>query len=90
MKKTLITKSNVSDYLKDNTLCVKKDYIISPLALDELKASGVEIIYEDQIDDMDNTICEKVEDILREDHKIVDKTTISNVQSVVLKVLNIK
>lgn len=94
MKKILITKDNVRDYLEDGVLCIKPNYIVSPLALDELKRWGVKAVYEEDISCkevcLEDDLCCKVEKILKEDHQIVDKTTIGNVQNVVLRVLNIK
>lgn len=97
MKKTLITKNNVRDYISDGKLIVTDDLIISPGVFDILRNQDIKVVYADSICEEDMEQEEKsndieclIEDILKEEYKMLDSRVINNVSKSVIDIINNK
>lgn len=86
MKKILINKNNVEDYIEKDKFVIRKNFIVSPLVLDELDRKNIETIYEGELNNKDKTLY-KVESILKDEYNIVDKSVIANVKAEVINIL---
>lgn len=86
MKKILINKNNVEDYIEKDKFVIRKNFIVSPLVLDELDRKNIETIYEGELNNKDKTL-DKVESILKDEYNIVDKSVIANVKAEVINIL---
>lgn len=71
MKKILINKDNINNFIKDKKFNKTKEMIISPSANDYLRANNIKIIT------VDNQ--KKIETILKTDFNIVDKQILEKI-----------
>lgn len=97
MKKILITKNNVEDYIENKRLIVTDNLIVSPGVFDLLRNKDIEVIYGDSIGEEDkekedNTkdtekIEKMIKEILEKEYNLVDSTVIGNVSRSVMNAL---
>lgn len=71
MKKILINKDNINNFIEDKKFNKTKEMIISPSANDYLRANNIKIIT------VDNQ--KKIETILKTDFNIVDKQILEKI-----------
>lgn len=83
MKKTLINKNNFEKYINEGKFLVQDNFIVSPIVFDELDRMNIDIIYEKELNNLEVSL-NKVENILREEYRIVNKSVISNVKAEVI------
>lgn len=97
MKKILITKNNVEDYIENKRLIVTDNLIVSPGVFDLLRNKDIEVIYGDSIGEEDKEKEDKTKDtekiekmikeILEKEYNLVDSTVIGNVSRSVMNAL---
>ncbi len=86
MKKILINKNNFKDYINGNRFLVQDNFIVSPLVFDELERMDIVLVYEKDLNNLQETL-DRVESILKDEYKIVEKSVISNVKAEVINIL---